>query len=91
MEPPKERGPARTWWIWAGIAVRRSLLQPEATVSVSLTSGATTKCCGVVVAMPAGEKLGADPVERSVVNVGTVLGPPSLRASSLAAARHVVC
>ena len=89
--PLKSIGPARTWWIWAGIAARRSLLHPEVTVSTSSTSGATTKCCGVVVARPAGEKLGADPVERSVVNVGTVSGPPSLRAASPAAARHVVC
>jgi hypothetical protein len=48
------------------------------------------KDCGVVVDRPAGEKPGADPVERSAVNVGTVLGSPSCRPAWSAAARHVV-
>jgi len=37
------------------------------------------KACGVAVDGPAGEKLGADPVERHMVNVGTVVGPPTWR------------
>ena len=56
-----------------------------------VVSGATVKCCGVAVDRPAGEKPGADPVERSVVNVGTVLGSPPRQPARLVAARHVVC
>jgi hypothetical protein len=37
---------------------------------------ATRKDCGVLVAMLQGEELGADPVDRVVVNVGTVPGSP---------------
>ena len=44
-----------------------------------LWPGATMKVCGVVVDRPAGEKLGTDPVDRSAVNVGTVLGSPNRR------------
>jgi hypothetical protein len=39
---------------------------------------ATRKVCGVLVAMLQGEELGADPVDRGVVNVGTVPQPPVL-------------
>ena len=53
-------------------------------------SGATMKDCGVVVDRPAGEKLGTDPVDRSAVNVGTVLGSPSFRPARPGAARRVV-
>jgi hypothetical protein len=56
-----------------------------------LAPGATMKDCGVVVDRPAGEKLGTDPVDRSAVNVGTVLGSPSCRPAGSAAARHAVC
>jgi hypothetical protein len=56
-----------------------------------LVSGATMKDCGVVVDRPAGEKLGTDPVDRSVVNVGTVLGSPYSRPTRPGAARRVVC
>ena len=49
------------------------------------------KVCGVVVDKPAGEKPGTDPVDRSVVNVGTAFGPPPFRLTRPAAARHVVC
>ena len=52
---------------------------------------ATVKACGVAVDRPAGEKLGSDPVDRSVVNVGTVSGLPTCRPSRSVAARHVVC
>jgi hypothetical protein len=38
---------------------------------------ATRKDCGVLVAMLQGEELGANPVDRDVVNVGTVPVPPS--------------
>jgi hypothetical protein len=38
---------------------------------------AARKVCGVLVAMLQGEELGADPVDRDVVNVGTVPVPPS--------------
>jgi hypothetical protein len=38
---------------------------------------AARKACGVLVAMLQGEELGADPVDRDVVNVGTVPVPPS--------------
>ena len=37
---------------------------------------AARKVCGVLVAMLQGEELGADPVDRNVVNVGTVPAPP---------------
>ena len=37
---------------------------------------ATRNVCGVLVAMLQGEELGADPVDRDVVNVGTVPRPP---------------
>jgi hypothetical protein len=56
-----------------------------------LAPGATMKVCGVVVDMPAGEKLGTDPVDRSAVNVGTALGLPSCRPAGPPAARHTVC
>jgi hypothetical protein len=49
------------------------------------------KNCGVVVDRPAGEKLGTDPVDRSVVNVGTAFGSPSSRSARPGAARRVVC
>jgi hypothetical protein len=38
---------------------------------------AARKACGVLVAMLQGEELGADPVDRNVVNVGTVPALPS--------------
>jgi len=38
---------------------------------------AARKVCGVLVAMLLGEELGADPVDRDVVNVGTVPVSPS--------------
>jgi hypothetical protein len=53
--------------------------------------GATVKGCGVAVDRPAGEKLDTDPVERSVVNVGTVFESPPFRPARSGAARHVVC
>lgn len=56
-----------------------------------LAPGATMKNCGVVVDRPAGEKLGTDPVDRSAVNVGTVLGSPPFRPARPGAARHTVC
>ena len=37
------------------------------------------------------EKLGTDPVDRSVVNVGTIFGSPTCRPARPAAARHAVC
>ncbi len=52
--------------------------------------GASVKACGVAVDGPAGEKLDADPVERSVVNVGTVVGPPTWR-SMLAVSGKARC
>lgn len=58
---------------------------------LGLVQGATVKACGVTVDGPAGEKLGTDPVDRSVVNVGTVFLSPTCRPARLAAARHVVC
>jgi hypothetical protein len=91
VKPPKERGPARTWWIRAGIAVRRDPLQPREAASTPLVSGATVKACGVAVDRPAGEKLGTDPVDRSVVNVGTIFDSPTCGPARPAAARHVVC
>ena len=39
VEPPKERGPARTWWIWAGMAVRRDPLQPGGPASAHVAGG----------------------------------------------------
>jgi hypothetical protein len=54
-------------------------------------SGATVKACGVAVDRPAGEKLGTDPVNRFVVNVGTVVRSPSYPPARRGAARHAVC
>jgi len=54
-------------------------------------SEVTVKACGVAVAWAAGEKLGAYPVDRFMVNVGTVIEPPSCRSSRPATARHAVC
>ena len=51
----------------------------------------TVNVCGVAVAWAAGEKLGAYPVDRFMVNVGTVVEPPSCRSSRPATARHAVC
>jgi hypothetical protein len=81
-------------WRMAGLAVRRTSLQPGGTASAMacvLSPGATMKDCGVVVDRPAGEKLGTDPVDRSAVNVGTVFGSPSSRPARPGTARHVVC
>jgi hypothetical protein len=52
-------------------------------LAFGLVRGATVKACGVAVDKPAGEKLGADPVERHMVNVGTVVGPPTWRSFSV--------
>jgi hypothetical protein len=61
----------------AGMAVRCDSLQPGGTASAPRAPGATVECCGIAVDRPAGEKLGTDPVDRSVVNVGTVLSSPT--------------
>src|SRR5579884_3410264 len=39
VEPPQEVGPARTWWIWAGMAVRRDPLQPGGPASARGAGG----------------------------------------------------
>jgi hypothetical protein len=44
-------------------------------------SGAMVNDCGVAVDRPAGEKLGADPADRSIVNVGTGIAAAFLPAS----------
>jgi hypothetical protein len=59
-------------------------------------AGVTVKVCGVAVARAAGEELGTYPVHRLVVNVGTVVGPPSRRpvrpvTARPVTARHAVC
>jgi hypothetical protein len=77
-------------WLMAGIAVRRTPLQPGRTVSAPIAPGTTVKSCGVVAVMPAGEKLGTYPVDRSTVNVGTAIGSPTRRPSRSAQARYVV-
>jgi len=48
---------------------------------VEFVPGATVKDCGVAVDMPAGEKLDTDPVDWSVVNVGTVCSSPTCRSA----------
>ena len=49
---------------------------------------ATRKDCGVLVARLSGEKLGADPADRSTVNVGTIRRcPPRLRVGGQARRR----
>ena len=90
VEPPQEVGPA------VNLVDGRdgSATDPLTTGGDGfgdVSPGATVKCCGVAVDRPAGEKLGADPVNRSVVNVGTVLVPPTCRPAGPAAAMHVVC
>jgi hypothetical protein len=59
--------------------------------SLMFGAGATMKDYGVVVDRPAGEKPGTNPVDRSVVNVGTAFGSPSRRPAGPVAARHTVC
>jgi hypothetical protein len=49
--------------------------------------GVMAKVCGLAVARAAGEKLDADPVNRTVVNVGTVVGSLPSPAGSLAGQR----
>jgi hypothetical protein len=56
-----------------------------------VVSGVTVNACGVAVDRPAGEKLGADPADRHIVNVGTELRSPSCSPARRAAARHTVC
>src|SRR2546423_11306661 len=36
VEPPQEVRPARTWWMWAGLAVRRTSLQRGGTASPAI-------------------------------------------------------
>ena len=64
-------------WRMAGMAVRCDSLQPGGTASVPRAPGATVEVLRIAVDRPAGEKLGTDPVDRSVVNVGTVLSSPT--------------
>jgi hypothetical protein len=37
VEPPQEVRPARTWWMWAGIAARRVSLHPRGAASTWMT------------------------------------------------------
>lgn len=51
---------------------------------VSCAGGeAMVKACGVAMARLSGEKLGIDPVNGNIVNVGTVPGLPSLPTSQV--------
>jgi len=71
--------PALTWWMWAGAQRTPSVLLAGGLRSRRNAAGgeAARKVCGVLVAMLQGEELGADPVDRDVVNVGTVPALPS--------------
>ena len=91
VEPPQE---VRTGWKsggWPGWQCAATPYNREGQPRRRGAPGATVTCCGIAVDRPAGEKLGTDPVNRSVVNVGTVLSAPTCRPSGSAAARHVVC
>ncbi len=65
--------------MWAG--AQRTLLVVlaggDSEAGLMLPVVAARKVCGVFVAMLLGEELGADPVDRDVVNVGTVPVLPS--------------
>ena len=80
VEPPQVQYSARTWWMWAEQAVHASpQVWGERLRRAVDRAGreATRKVCGVLVARLSGEKLGADPADRSVVNVGTIRCRPS--------------
>ena len=91
VEPPKEVRPAVNLVDGRDGSALNLLTTGRDSFDVVLASGATVKDCGVAVDRPAGEKLGTDPVDRSVVNVGTAFGSPPCRPARSAAARHVVC
>jgi hypothetical protein len=95
MQKPVVEPPQEVWTGWNLVDGRDSSVPKLPTTGSdgldATVSGATTKNCGVVVDRPAGEKLGTDPVDRSVVNVGTALGSPPCRPTRSAVARHVVC
>ena len=91
MEPPKEVRPAANLVDGRDSSALGLPITGRDSLGAKVVPGATVKCCGVAVDRPAGEKLGAHPVERSVVNVGTVPGPPYWPPARRPAARHVVC
>ena len=69
MEPPQEVRPAVNLVDGRDGSAPRPLTTGGSGLGVGLlASGATVKDCGVAVDRPAGEKLGTDPVDRSVVN-----------------------
>ena len=89
--PLKKSGPALNLVDGRDSSALDLVITGRDSLGAMVAPGAAVKCCGVAVDRPAGEKLGAYPVERSVVNVGTALGSPPCQPARLAAARHVVC
>ena len=85
--PLKKSGPAGIWWM-AGTAVRATPYdrggQPRRPKRAPGGHGEVLRHSR---GRPAGEKLGTDPVDRSVVNVGTVLGAPTCRPARSAAGK----
>ena len=83
--PLKRQEPARTWWMGAG---RQQAAAPcgGAVVSGSTLLPSGRRSRGILRRTrdeAAGEKLGTASVNRSVVNMGTIPGPPSPPASQV--------
>ena len=84
--PLKRETPARTWWIWAGSSareprnIRASGLRPPVSAR---RPGGHEESLRRTRGEAAGEELGTAPVDRSVVNVGTISGLPSPPASQV--------
>jgi hypothetical protein len=80
IEPPQVRNPAPIWWIWAGqqcapIPLEKRTATPK---PGEQTGGeAHGECLRRTRSEAAGEELGADPIDRCMVNTGTVPASPS--------------
>ena len=83
VEPPQEEAPARTWWIGAGsqwAPVGKPRQATPARVREACVGG-HGECLRRSRGEAAGEELGTYPVDRLMVNVGTVARSPFLPVS----------
>ena len=82
MEPPQVDPPAQIWWIWAG---QQCVALPRERDDQLAHRSEVGRCGGHGEGLrrnrgeAAGEELGAHPVERWMVNVGTASGRPPFR------------
>jgi hypothetical protein len=83
VEPPQEVAPARTWWIGAGSqwALVGKLRRATSGRVREARSGGHGECLRRSRGEAAGEELGTYPVDRLMVNVGTVARSPYLSVS----------